>query len=103
MNPEPLMLLEEAADYLRLHPVTLRRYAATGQVPAIKLGKVWRFHRVALDALAAPTARATEATAGTDGVRSIAFKPLTTNRQKPTASSAGVLAMLAEAKRKGKA
>ena len=42
------LTLTEAAAALRLHPVTLRALAATGDVPAFKLGRVWRFVEIDL-------------------------------------------------------
>ncbi len=38
----------EAGDYLRLHPKTVVRMARQQGVPAIRLGKHWRFRRVDL-------------------------------------------------------
>ncbi|NEX22169.1 helix-turn-helix domain-containing protein [Thiorhodococcus mannitoliphagus] len=35
--------LTEAADFLRLHPETLRRLAACGDIPSAKPGKHWVF------------------------------------------------------------
>lgn len=43
------MLVDEAAEYLRTTPVTLRHLARTGRVPARKVGNEWRFHRLALE------------------------------------------------------
>lgn len=44
------MTLAEAAEFLRVHPVTLRRLASRGQVPASKVGSSWRFSGDALTA-----------------------------------------------------
>ena len=38
-----IMTLEQAAKYLQIHPVTLRRHAIAGNLPAFKIGKEWRF------------------------------------------------------------
>ncbi|HQQ33149.1 MAG TPA: helix-turn-helix domain-containing protein [Methylophilus sp.] len=35
--------LEEAADFLKLHPEELRRRAKLGKIPAAKIGKRWVF------------------------------------------------------------
>ncbi len=43
--------LQEASAYLRLRRRTLMRLAAKGTVPALKIGKQWRFRRDALDEL----------------------------------------------------
>ncbi|WP_425522021.1 helix-turn-helix domain-containing protein [Xanthomonas arboricola] len=45
------MTLPQAADYLKLHPVTLRGMMKTRKhPPGRKLGGRWRFHKAALDA-----------------------------------------------------
>jgi excisionase family DNA binding protein len=43
------MTAEEAATYLRIARATLYRLAAKGQIPAVKVGRVWRFSRQLLD------------------------------------------------------
>lgn len=45
-----IMTLQQTAEYLHLHPVTLRNKARSGEIPAIKLGRQWRFIREELDA-----------------------------------------------------
>jgi uncharacterized protein len=44
-----IMTLEQTAEYLHLHPVTLRNKARRGELPAIKLGRQWRFVKAQLD------------------------------------------------------
>lgn len=44
-----VLTLDEAADYLRVHPRTLRTKASSGAIPGAKIGKVWRFHRGQLE------------------------------------------------------
>ena len=44
------MTLEQTADYLHLHPVTVRNKARQGEIPAVKLGRQWRFVREQLEA-----------------------------------------------------
>ena len=39
------MTLEETARYLDIHPGTLYRWARAKRVPAVKIGKVWRFRK----------------------------------------------------------
>lgn len=46
--PEVLML-EEAARYLRFPEETVRRQAASGDLPARQFGKAWRFLKAAVD------------------------------------------------------
>lgn len=38
-----LLTVDEVAKYLRLKPETIRSMARRGDLPAIKLGRVWRF------------------------------------------------------------
>src|SRR5437764_12693719 len=45
---EKLLTVAEAASILRLHPVTVRALAAAGTVPAVKIGRAWRFVEVDL-------------------------------------------------------
>ena len=40
-----LMTVDEVAEYLRLKPETIRSMARRGDLPGIKLGRVWRFRR----------------------------------------------------------
>lgn len=40
---EPLLDTEEAARLLRIHPKTLRRNARLGEIPATRIGRLWRF------------------------------------------------------------
>jgi len=35
--------IEEAAEFLGAHKETVRRLAATGKIPGVKVGKGWRF------------------------------------------------------------
>jgi excisionase family DNA binding protein len=44
----PLWTVDEVADYLKLQPETIRSMARRGELPAIKLGKVWRFRKTAI-------------------------------------------------------
>lgn len=45
---DPLWTVEDVADYLQLQPETIRSMARRGELPALKLGKVWRFYRHAI-------------------------------------------------------
>jgi len=40
-----LMTVDEVAEFLRLKPETIRSMARRGDLPGIKLGRVWRFRR----------------------------------------------------------
>jgi len=46
---EPLLDTEEAARLLRMHPRTLRTKARRGAIPAVQVGKRWRFRASTLD------------------------------------------------------
>ena len=47
---EPTLTSEEAARLLNIHPKTLQRMARRGQVPARRIGDLWRFRASELDA-----------------------------------------------------
>lgn len=40
---EPLLTSEEAADRFRVHPKTVIRMARNHDLPAVRIGKLWRF------------------------------------------------------------
>ena len=44
-----ILTLEEVAAYLRLTPQTIYKWAQEKRIPAVKLGKEWRFRRSILD------------------------------------------------------
>jgi excisionase family DNA binding protein len=44
-----IMTTKEIAKYLRLHEITIGKYAAQGKIPAIRIGRVWRFDKEAID------------------------------------------------------
>jgi excisionase family DNA binding protein len=41
--------LQEAAAYLKIHPVTLQDKARAGEIPGAKIGKRWVFLHIDLD------------------------------------------------------
>ena len=41
--------VDEACKYLKIAKVTLYKYIRRGEIPAFKMGRVWRFHRESLD------------------------------------------------------
>ena len=49
-NVEPLIDAQSAARILKLHPVTVREMAGRGDIPAMRIGRVWRFRASSLDA-----------------------------------------------------
>lgn len=44
-----IMTLEEVAEYLKLKPQTIYKWAQENQIPAVKIGKEWRFRKSILD------------------------------------------------------
>ena len=44
-----LMTVEEVARYLQLKPQTIYKWAQEKRIPAVKLGKEWRFRKRILD------------------------------------------------------
>ena len=49
MSEPDLMTVEEVARYLRLKPQTIYKWAQERRIPAVKLGKEWRFRKRILD------------------------------------------------------
>lgn len=47
---DPLVTAERAAELLKLHPKTVKRLAQAGELPGMKIGRVWRFRESSLDA-----------------------------------------------------
>ena len=45
---DPLWTINEVASYLQLQPETVRGMARRGELPGIKIGKVWRFRKSAI-------------------------------------------------------
>ena len=44
-----MMTTKELAQYLKLHPITICKFAGEGKLPAIRIGRVWRFDKEAID------------------------------------------------------
>lgn len=44
-----MMTVKEVAQYLKLNPITVYRYAAQGKIPGFKVGSSWRFKKEILD------------------------------------------------------
>lgn len=42
---DPLWTVAEVARYLRITPETVRNLARSGSLPAIKVGRFWRFKK----------------------------------------------------------
>ena len=48
MSPE-ILTVDQVADLLHLHAMTVYRLAKEGKLPGFKVGGRWRFHRNTLD------------------------------------------------------
>lgn len=51
VHDREVLTVEQAAEYLQIHKVTIYRYIRSGTLPAAKLGKVYRIFRRDLEAL----------------------------------------------------
>ena len=47
---EKLLSQQDAAELLGIHPETLRRMAVRGEIPALKVGRFWKFRVSGLEA-----------------------------------------------------
>ena len=44
-----IMTTKELAKYLKLHEITIGKYAAKGEIPGLRIGKLWRFDKEVID------------------------------------------------------
>ena len=44
-----IMTTRELAKYLKLHEITIYKYAGEGNIPAFRVGRVWRFDKEVID------------------------------------------------------
>ena len=44
-----IMTTEDVAQYLRMHPATVRKHAESGEIPALRIGRVFRFRKDWID------------------------------------------------------
>lgn len=51
---EPLIDNQAAAELLKIHPKTLQRMARRGEIPAVRIGRYWRFRAFQLDSSRQP-------------------------------------------------
>ncbi len=49
MEQERLLNVRQVAEYLQLKESTIYSWAQEGRIPAIKIGRTWRFRRADLD------------------------------------------------------
>jgi len=47
--PDPVMTIDELADYLKISKSTLYHLVRRGEVPGTKIGRHWRFKREAIE------------------------------------------------------
>lgn len=50
MSTDTLLNVKQVAQYLQLKESTIYSWAQDGKIPAIKIGRTWRFRRSDLDA-----------------------------------------------------
>jgi PTS system nitrogen regulatory IIA component len=50
MTDERLMSIKEVAEYLQVDMSTLYLWSQRGQIPAMKVGKMWRYRRSEIEA-----------------------------------------------------
>ena len=65
MNDDGFMTTEEVLQYLQLNLRTVYRLVNAGQIPAVRVGRQWRFRRRDIDAWLATTAKTTAPVAPT--------------------------------------
>ncbi len=44
-----ILTTREIAKYLKLHEITVCKYAAEGKIPSVRIGRVWRFDKETID------------------------------------------------------
>lgn len=44
-----IMTTKEMAKYLKLHQITICKLSKEGKIPSIRIGRVWRFDKDAID------------------------------------------------------
>ena len=44
-----MVISRDNPEYLNLHEVTICKYAAQGKIPAIRIGRLWRFDKDVID------------------------------------------------------
>jgi PTS system nitrogen regulatory IIA component len=50
MTDDQLMSIKELADYLNVTATTIYLWSKRGQIPAMKVGNVWRYRRSDIEA-----------------------------------------------------
>ncbi len=44
-----IMTTKEMAKYLQLHQITICKLSKEGKIPAVRIGRVWRFDKEVID------------------------------------------------------
>ncbi len=44
-----VMTTKEIAKYLKLHEITICKLSKEGKIPSLRIGRVWRFDKQAID------------------------------------------------------
>jgi excisionase family DNA binding protein len=44
-----IMTTRETARYLKLHEITVCKHASEGKIPSLRIGRLWRFDKEAID------------------------------------------------------
>jgi excisionase family DNA binding protein len=44
-----IMTTKEVSNYLKLHAITICKLSKEGKIPAIRIGRVWRFDKDIID------------------------------------------------------
>lgn len=47
---DEVLTVDEVAEYLRVHPITVQRWCRSGDLPAAKIGRAYRIRKSDLDA-----------------------------------------------------
>jgi len=47
---EEYLTAKQVAEYLQVKPLTIYQWAREEKIPAIKIGRIWRFKKNAIDA-----------------------------------------------------
>lgn len=46
---EEYLTAKQVGKYLQVKPLTVYQWARTDKIPAVKIGRIWRFKRVVID------------------------------------------------------
>jgi excisionase family DNA binding protein len=44
-----IMTTQDMAKYLKLHPITISKFAKEGKIPSFRIGRAWRFDKDVID------------------------------------------------------